>query len=129
MIFMAINDHWLKRAWPSWLTGKLSDFLGVFYFPLLLVAVGCVISNFILRRREVGYIARKNLAVAMAITALLLSLIKISPGAALFVEQVFSRWIFPIRIVADPTDLIALSMLFVTYRFAKRFIENPPIQK
>jgi hypothetical protein len=27
---MALNDHWLKQRFPSWVTGKLSDFAARF---------------------------------------------------------------------------------------------------
>ena len=31
-----INDQFLKYAYTSWLTGKLSDFAGLVFFPLIL---------------------------------------------------------------------------------------------
>jgi hypothetical protein len=34
---LVVNDHVLKQAYPSWLTGKLSDFAGVFVITALLV--------------------------------------------------------------------------------------------
>lgn len=39
---LAVNDHVLKGlpGAPSWLTGKLSDVAGLFFFPLLLVVLG-----------------------------------------------------------------------------------------
>src|SRR3972149_6580371 len=38
---LLLNDHFLKQAYPSILTGKLSDFAGLFFFPFLLgVLVG-----------------------------------------------------------------------------------------
>ncbi len=36
MAVFALNDHYLKYAYTSWLTGKLSDFAGLIFFPLLL---------------------------------------------------------------------------------------------
>lgn len=126
MILMALNDHWLKQAWPSWLTGKLSDFLGVFYFPLLLVALSCLFQNHVLKRKPARYINRTNLAVAMMATAGLMAIVKISPALSNAVTGVFSRLFFRIHIVADPTDLIALSSLALTARFARPFMERPP---
>jgi len=35
---LLFNDHVLKIAAPSPLTGKLSDFAGLFFFPFLLAA-------------------------------------------------------------------------------------------
>jgi hypothetical protein len=126
MILMALNDHWLKREWPSWLTGKLSDFLGVFYFPLLLIAFFCLFQNYVLRQRPLRYITRVNLATSMVVTVGLMAALKLSPTVARLVAEEFSRVFFRIRIVPDPTDLVALSSLALTYFFARPFISRPP---
>jgi hypothetical protein len=34
---LALNDHWWKGVGPAWITGKLSDFAGLFYFPFLVI--------------------------------------------------------------------------------------------
>ena len=46
MAVLALNDHVLKGAdlLPSWLTGKLSDFAGLLFFPLLLQALVEVVT-------------------------------------------------------------------------------------
>src|SRR5215813_11555801 len=36
---LLLNDHVLKPALHNWVTGKLSDFAGVFLFPMFLTAV------------------------------------------------------------------------------------------
>jgi hypothetical protein len=126
MVLMAVNDHWLKERWPSWWTGKFSDFLGVFYFPLLLVALICLFQNFVLRQRPVAYLTRLKLALAMGVTVVMMTSIKISPAVALWIAETFSRWFFAIRIVADPTDLIAFSSLALTYFYARPFLQRPP---
>ncbi len=36
VIIMVVNDHILKHAWPGFITGKLSDIVGMIYFPCLL---------------------------------------------------------------------------------------------
>ncbi|MDO6432910.1 hypothetical protein Q4E93_20040 [Flavitalea sp. BT771] len=36
LLVLALNDHYLKAAYPGWLTGKLSDFAGLLIFPLFL---------------------------------------------------------------------------------------------
>jgi hypothetical protein len=35
---LVVNDHWAKAAHPGVVTGKLSDFAGMIFFPLLVVA-------------------------------------------------------------------------------------------
>lgn len=43
LALLALNDHWFKGLGPGWLTGKLSDFAGLFYFPfLIIIFVGLV---------------------------------------------------------------------------------------
>ena len=37
---LILNDHFFKEAYPSWLTGKLSDFSGIFLIILVLRSVG-----------------------------------------------------------------------------------------
>jgi hypothetical protein len=49
LLVLVLNDHILKYAWPSWFTGKLSDFAGVFALALLLGsfterALGCSLA-------------------------------------------------------------------------------------
>lgn len=36
IVLMGLNDQIWKYAYPSYLTGKLSDFMGLVFFPLLL---------------------------------------------------------------------------------------------
>ncbi len=40
MLILALNDHWLKAACPGWITGKLSDFAGLIFFPPMLAFLG-----------------------------------------------------------------------------------------
>ena len=48
MAVLLINDHLLRRFWPSWVTGKLGDFAWLLFFPFALAWV----LAFILPRRE-----------------------------------------------------------------------------
>jgi len=47
---LVANDHLLKRAYPSVLTGKLSDFAGLFFFPFLLTALFGLAGHALVRR-------------------------------------------------------------------------------
>ncbi len=38
MVVMGLNDHWWSLQWPGWITGKISDFAVVLFFPALLTA-------------------------------------------------------------------------------------------
>ena len=56
MFVLGLNDHFLKFISPGFLTGKLSDFAGLVFFPLLLelfirsrrIAVGLTGIGFVL---------------------------------------------------------------------------------
>lgn len=130
VIGMALNDHWWKRVYPSWLTGKISDFLGVFYFPLFFCAIVCIALNFavrpILRKRRIAYISPALMFAGMALTAILMVAIKTSPDAALEVQTLFSSFFFPIRLTPDPTDLISFLSLPLSFLYARRFFDIRP---
>ena len=44
---LLLNDHVLKVVSPSWLTGKLSDFAGLFFFPIIVNGVDDHVHAFI----------------------------------------------------------------------------------
>jgi hypothetical protein len=39
LVILFLNDHYLKYQFPSWFTGKLSDFLGLFLFGLFWIVI------------------------------------------------------------------------------------------
>ena len=116
---LVINDHVLKVLVPSWLTGKLSDFAGLYFFPFLLaVAFGLVI-----RRAPIKTIG----ALAFGITALWFTLIKTTIWGNGMTEEFVSRLLgVPVQIVLDPTDLIALVSLFPAWRLWNRQKQTQP---
>jgi hypothetical protein len=95
----AVNDHLLKGAGvlPGWLTGKLSDFAGLFFFPIAVVAAWRAVT-----RGRWPRVDAAMPAIAAAITGAFMALFKLSPW-------VCAR--LPVSIVADPSDLLALPML------------------
>jgi hypothetical protein len=97
-----LNDHVFKRYFPSDLTGKLSDFAGLLFFPLLLSAF---IGLFEHRPRRAA-------CWGFALTALVFAAIKLLPSAAGWASAVLG-WLLGgnVRITPDPTDLAALIML------------------
>jgi hypothetical protein len=99
-LLLVLNDHVLKGSGlvPGTITGKLSDFAGLFVFPVLLhVALDA------LTRRASSTRHRASSAWGAAlITAAGFSLVKLAPP----VNALASEWIGPMRL--DPTDLVAL---------------------
>lgn len=97
---LVANDHWLKTAavLPAWMTGKLSDFAGLFLAPLVL----CALAAAALR---IGHPARRWLPAASAMTVGMgFALIKLVP----FVNGIVGRVWGPMAL--DATDLMALPM-------------------
>lgn len=129
---MALNDHWLKYEYPSWWTGKLSDFAGVFYLPIFLLALRVFIRQLLGKEDPVGKsLTKLNFWAAVLFTDLLLILVKLSAPFARFVETAFAESLFRIQIIQDPSDLIALSMNVLTYWYMKNRLTNSkaPIQR
>lgn len=62
---LLLNDHILKTLTPSWLTGKLSDFAGVFFFPFLLAALIAFLRRGCLSTRQTGALAFSITAVGL----------------------------------------------------------------
>lgn len=116
-----INDHLLRQMWPSWWTGKLGDLAWLFFTPFALAALLAWLIPARIKRQDsvVGLLA-------FGLTGIMFALIKSLPefhhvivGAA---ERLFG---FPIAIVQDPTDLIALIALPAGWRMWKK-PTNPP---
>jgi len=138
LALLAINDHLLKGSGllPGWLTGKLSDLAGLFFFPLLLTAICDVVLfgwNVIARRTLFDASLRRwKLAAAASLTGALFVAIKLSPAVAdrylWLVDHIdLIDLLRPGRIAQDPTDLIALPVLAVAVWFGDtRLAEVPP---
>ena len=107
---LLINDHLLKQLWPSFLTGKLSDFAGLYFAPFVVLAVIFAIPFGPVQAQPwrvafVGY-----LVIATCFAALKLS--QASAGPLLAIASGLG---FPVVVAADPTDLAALCMLPLSY--------------
>ena len=102
ILVLMLNDHILKASWPGWFTGKLSDFAGMVFFPLLVAAV---VSR---RRPEVTV---WPLWTGVILTGALFSAINVSPRAVTAIESAMAGLGVPWQVTADPTDLMALPML------------------
>lgn len=120
---LLLNDHVLKVIAPSPLTGKLSDFAGLFFFPSLLAAV------FALPLASLHVRSRRVAALAFGITAIWFAGMKTVPAV-----NHWSEWLAgvvvgnPVRIVLDPTDLIALVALLPAWRLWIHLEQTPSAQ-
>src|SRR3990170_2011080 len=138
---LLVNDHILKRQYPSALTGKLSDFAGLFFFPLLLATLfglaGAVLGRILpVRRAGIAPSPRKPESAArlcFAVTAVAFAAVKLVPPANSAVTIGLETLLgLPVRIVRDPTDLMALAALWPAWRLwsaATRQPAGPPTRR
>lgn len=96
LLLLVVNDHLLKGAslLPAPLTGKLSDLAGLFFFPILLRASLAIPPR-----------------IACIATGLAFAAIKLDPAA----NALAAAW-WGVHVM-DPTDLAALLMLPLAYRW------------
>jgi hypothetical protein len=76
---LLLNDHYLKAVSPGFITGKLSDFAGLAFFPGLLLGAWELILGVSGRWQRP---TNRALAVCVAATAIAFVLVKIAPFAA-----------------------------------------------
>ncbi|MCB9523897.1 MAG: hypothetical protein H6702_11105 [Myxococcales bacterium] len=111
---LAVNDHLLKgtAVLPQPVIGKLSDFAGLLVAPALLAAL--------LRLRRPGAVAAAHLA-----TAAVFALINLSPAAAAAFEGLMAHTPWPWAIYVDPTDLLALPMVALSWALFVPWMVRP----
>ncbi len=114
-----INDQVLQRLWPSWLTGKISDFAWLFYFPLVVYFV-----LILLFPKRIARAKNSDLAVWSGV-GIIFSLMKTLPVFNAFVTGGFTKVVgIPVVVVVDPGDMLALPSLAASLWFW-RFKEIP----
>lgn len=117
VVLTALNDHVLKTRWPSFVTGKLSDFAGLFFFPLFTLALVRLLA-----RGRVRLTLRVFVIVTIVID-LVFALVKLDESARDFYVNALTSIGFHSRSVGDPTDLVAMALANVaTYLYVKRSI-------
>jgi hypothetical protein len=120
---LLINDHLLKQLSPSLLTGKLSDFTGLYFAPYVVLAAIFAMPLGALRRRPFEVARVSYLAIAAVFVAL-----KLTESTAAPLLAVASGLGFPVAIAADPTDLAALCMLPLSYAAWAIRVRGPVIR-
>jgi hypothetical protein len=132
LVVLAVNDHYLKGAGllPQWLTGKLSDFAGLLFFPLLLTALGDTLLYFAARLTgwRVDYSLRRwKIAVAGLATAAVFTPLELSASYGRFYTETLGEIGFPSETYADLTDLLALVMIPVAGWLAWNELRRVPL--
>ena len=100
---LVVNEHILKVVYPSWITGKLSDFAGLFFFPFIVTAgLSFLLSKYKISSSRIGLLA-------FGIVGIWFALLKTYPLANDLTKTFTSQLIgLPTKFILDPTDLIAL---------------------
>lgn len=104
LLLLVVNDHLLKAAgWlPGAVTGKLSDVAGLLVAPALLAAL-------------LGLRTRRALGLAHAAVGAGFAAINLWPAAARALEAATAVTPFPWQVTVDPTDLLALPALLLSW--------------
>ena len=138
MALLGVNDHLLKGSgWlPGWVTGKLSDFAGLFFFPLFITAAVdtlLYLAHRITGGRTPGYSLRMwKLYAAVIFTAILFVPLKLSDTwgtlyiRAMHVLDVFN-WFGGFQVTKDPTDIVAVAMFPLVILLGRRFVRRIPV--
>lgn len=110
---LILNDHYLKVHFHNAMTGKLSDFSGLFFFPLFLCALWTILG---------GRFSTKALLWSIFATDVVFSSIKTSTVAASLYVHVLQLFGVSATVVLDKTDLWALLSSLAVYLFARRYL-------
>lgn len=122
MAVLVLNDHWWKRAWPSFWTGKISDVAGLLFFPVLLATIweiGAASFGRTWRPQRVIIVAALATAIVFTLTKTWLpanAVARATDGWIRWAPRALAAWVEGARIperghpsmVMDPTDLFAL---------------------
>ena len=132
LVVLAVNDHYLKHAGilPRWLTGKLSDFGGLLFFPLLLTALADTLAYFVARLTGAKWdysLRRWKIVAACVATAAVFTPLELSAAYGRFYTETLGRIGFPSETDADLTVLLALVMIPVAGWLGWREIRRVPL--
>ena len=140
LILVIINDRWLKVDHPGLVSGKISDFAGLIYFPLLLVSL-LEAARFVVRRRTWELTPRAVL-IASSIVGIAFVLIKTWAPASEIYREVMGYFFWPgfafidfvkgnqingVReafLAQDPWDLLGLIVLPIPVLVARKVMRT-----
>lgn len=131
LLALVVNDHWLKAAHPSWLTGKISDVAGLIVAPVLLISIAEVVA-WLSGRTLTGL--RHPMAAVAAAVGFAFAAVQLIPAATNAYAELAGHsarvvaMIVPVvsssggsaDVTADPADLAALIALIVPIRLSRR---------
>lgn len=114
---MALNDHWLKFQYPGWVTGKLSDFAGLYFTPIFLLALVVSVAWLFSKKLSLQQMKWGTLFFIILVDSVFI-MVKTSPAWGEAYRQVVLTLIGSVSLIQDPSDLWALLMSPLSYRQA-----------
>jgi tetratricopeptide (TPR) repeat protein len=109
---LALNDHVLRRLWPSPITGKLGDFAWLFFAPLAAAALLELVWPRGLRPDRFGRPVRSLGMIGFGLVGGIFALAKTVPAChAVVVGMASGAFGFPVGWRRDPTDVVALLVM------------------
>lgn len=124
LALMALNDHWLRQAWPNALTFKLSDVGVLLYFPALL----CALWGLLPRPWAPRPLSRGAVLSSCGLSGAALAVLNLSPGAArLYSEALEAMLPGSYVYTPDASDCLALLVVpIVALNGLKRLVRERP---
>ncbi len=114
IIIFTINNWWLKYEFHNWITGKLSDVLFCFFFPIYCSAILSIFTNWkIIVRMWVGISLTLASFVAMKTSPIIST--RVSDVLSIFSQASFGQ---DSHNVVDQSDLIATPVVICSLLFA-----------
>ncbi|MDW3177824.1 MAG: hypothetical protein R8J94_10575 [Acidimicrobiia bacterium] len=103
LVLLLANDFVLKNAWPGVISGKLSDLAGMVFFPVVMTSL--------------LHVLRIGAGPVLGLVAVWFTGLQLSPTVDSVHESLLS-FVLPWNVIntPDPTDLVALVVLPITYR-------------
>jgi hypothetical protein len=139
LVVVIVNDRVLKVRYPSEVSGKLSDFAGLVFFPLFMVAAIEAVRW--LYRRSSWQLTSRAVVVAVVVVGVAMVAIKTWQPAGDLYRTVMGAVLYPVdavssvargdglpilgrvNLVQDRTDLFALPFLIVPVWVARRVMD------
>ncbi|NLG96553.1 MAG: hypothetical protein GX491_04250 [Chloroflexi bacterium] len=100
-----VNDHLLRRLWPSWWTGKIGDAAWLFFFPFVMAVLLALLCP---EKRRDQWVFRT----AYGLTGIVFVLMKCIPAVNILATRIAAGLTdAPFALLPDPSDLLALPAL------------------
>jgi hypothetical protein len=118
---LLLNDHVLKTTNPSWFTGKLSDFAGLFFFSFVVCAgISLCLWKFDIPLKSIG-------VAVFGFVAIWFVFLKTYPPVNMLTANFASSLIGKsVKFVLDPTDLIGLVAFIPAWKLWRKQKKTNP---